>query len=648
MYKNKRHDGAGMEDIMGKEDYLKAYKAGKKDYQTRMLKGEKPTLLVLDDFMPEKGSYHEVPLGMVQVPIAQILGTKTVGRSSSFAGNFMPILREDTEFAMKWMNLSESQKDEGIRDPIKVYEYMNKFYVEEGNKRVSVMKYFGAVSIPGNVTRIVPKRSEEKENKIYYEFMEFYQAAPINYIWFSREGSFADLQETVGKAPGEVWTEDELLKFSALYTRFSSEYEAKGGNRLKITVGDAFLAFISLHGYDAVDQKTTNELRALIAKSWEEFELLQEEGDIELKMKPSHEKKPLLSMLIPLSSPRVKAAFIYEKTPGTSAWTYAHELGRLYLEQTFPDELNTVCYENGTEENVDSLIQDAIDEGCNLIFTTTPPFVQASVKAAIANPDVRILNCSLNTSHRYIRTYYSRMHEAKFLMGAIAGAMAENNKLAYVADYPIFGSIANINAFALGAKMINPRAKVYLEWSTKKEVDIEEKIREINPACISGRDMVIPEEGTRFFGIYHVDGDRPRNLAMPLYHWGKFYEQLLRTIVDGTWKYDDDSSSTKAINYWWGMSAGVIDVACSRQLPIGTRRLVELLKGTISSEKFNPFSGVLYSQTGLVQEDPERSLLPEEIMTMDWLAENVIGSIPEKEELKSQAEPVIKQQGVKN
>ena len=142
MYKNKRHDGAGMEDIMGKEDYRKALKAGKRDYQARLLRGEKPTLLVLDDFMPEKGSYHEVPLGMVQVPIAQILGTKTVGRSSSFAGNFMPILREDTEFAMKWMNLSESQKDEGIRDPIKVYEYMNKFYVEEGNKRVSVMKYF--------------------------------------------------------------------------------------------------------------------------------------------------------------------------------------------------------------------------------------------------------------------------------------------------------------------------------------------------------------------------------------------------------------------------------------------------------------------------------------------------------------------------
>ena len=634
---------------MAKDDYLKAYKAGKKDYQARMLRGEKPTLQVLDDFMPEKGSYHEVSLGLVQVPIAQIMGTKTVGRSSSFAGNFMPILREDTEFASKWINLSESQKDEGIRDPVKVYEYMNKFYVEEGNKGVSVMKFFEAVSIPGNVTRIVPKRTEEKENKIYYEFMDFYQAAPINYIWFTQEGSFAKLQETVGKAPGEVWTEDELLKFSALYTRFTNEYEAKGGGKLKITTGDAFLAFIALHGYDEVDEKTTNELRDLVGKSWEEFELLQEEEDIELKMKPSNEKKskPLLSMLLPLSSHKLKAAFIYEKTPGTSAWTYAHELGRLYVEQIFSDELVTMSYENGTEENVDVLIQKAIESGCKLIFTTTPPFVQASVKAAIANPEVRILNCSLNTSHRYIRTYYSRMHEAKFLMGAIAGAMAENNKLMYIADYPIFGSIANINAFALGAKMINPRAKVYLEWSTRKEIDLDEKIKETGSSCISGRDMVIPEEASRFFGIYHMDGDHPRNLAMPLYHWGKFYEQLLRAILDGNWKNDDDAPSTKAINYWWGMSAGVIDVACSRQLPIGTRRLVELLKATISSERFNPFSGVLYSQEGVVQEDPERSMLPEEIMTMDWLAENVVGSIPTKEELTEKAEPVIKQQGVK-
>lgn len=631
---------------MGREDYSKAFKLGKKDYQARMLKGEKPTLQVLDDIMPEKGAYYELPLGLVQIPTDQIAGTKTIGRSSSFSGNFMPILKENTEFASKWSTLSTSHVQEGIRDPITAYEYMNKFYILEGNKRVSVMKYFGAVSIPGNVIRIVPKRTEEKENKIYYEFMDFYQSAPINYIWFSQEGSFQKLQKAVGKEPGEVWSHEDLLNFSALYTRFTAEYKAKGGDKLQITPGDAFLAFITLYGYEATETKTTNELKELITKSWEEFKLLQEDQDIDLKMEPSQEKKPILSILLPLSLSKLKIAFIYEKTPGTSAWTYAHELGRLYLEQTFPEELQTVFYENGTPDNVDALIEYAIADGCNLIFTTTPAFVQASVKAAIANPDVRIMNCSLNTSHRYIRTYYSRMHEAKFMMGAIAGAMAENNRLTYIADYPIYGSIANINAFALGAKMINPRAKVYLEWSTMKEVDIDEKIRETQSSCISGRDMVIPEEASRFFGIYHMDGDYPRNLAMPLYHWGKFYEQLIRTITDGTWKYDDAPTTTKAINYWWGMSAGVIDVVCSNHLPIGTKRLVELLKNAISSESFNPFSGILYSQTGTVTDDPEGKLSPEEIMTMDWLAENVIGSIPKKEELKEQAVPVIDQQGV--
>lgn len=631
---------------MAREDYIKAYKAGKKDYQSRMMRGEKPTLQVLDDIMPEPGTYHEVPLGLVQIPVDRIVGTKTVGRSSSFAGNFMPILRDDTEFASKWSKLSTSQTEEGIRDPIKAYEYMNYFYVEEGNKRVSVMKFFGAVSIPGNVIRIVPRRTEEKENKIYYEFMDFYQAAPINYIWFSQEGSFLKLQEAVGKKPGEKWTEEELLKFSALYTRFTAGYEDEGGDRLKITTGDAFLAFITLHGYDAVEEKTTNELNELIVNSWEEFELLQEDEDIELKMKPTQEKKPMLSMLFPVSSPKQKVAFIYEKTPGTSAWTYAHELGRLYLEQTFPDEVSTLCYENGTAGNVDMLIEESIKEGCNLIFTTTPSFVQASVKAAIAHPRVRIMNCSLNTSHRYIRTYYARMHEAKFLMGAIAGAMAENDRLAYIADYPIYGTIANINAFALGAKMINPRVKVHLEWYSRKDVDIEERVREIGASCISGRDMVIPEDDFRFFGIYHMEDGHPRNLAMPLCHWGKFYEQLIQTIMDGTWKYDDSSSTTKAINYWWGMSAGVIDVVCSRYLPIGTKRLIELLKSTISSDVFNPFSGVLYSQEGVVQDKPNQSMLPEEIMTMDWLAENVVGSIPKKEELTETAAPVIKQQGV--
>ena len=95
------------------------------------------------------------------------------------------------------------------------------------------------------------------------------------------------------------------------------------------------------------------------------------------------------------------------------------------------------------------------------------------------------------------------------------------------------------------------------------------------------------------------------------------------------------------------MSSGVVDVICSQSLPNGTKKLVGLLKDTISRGEFNPFSGVLYSQSGIVQSDPNSSLSPEQIVTMDWLLDNVIGSIPKEEELQEQARSVISQQGVK-
>ena len=231
-------------------------------------------------------------------------------------------------------------------------------------------------------------------------------------------------------------------------------------------------------------------------------------------------------------------------------------------------------------------------------------------------------------------------------MGAIAGAMAENDRLAYIADYPIYGEIANINAFALGAKMINPRTKVYLEWTTRKSYNAYDRIRDIWVDCVSGKDMVIPEESSRYFGLYHLDGENPRNLAMPLWHWGKFYEQMIRRIMDGTWKYDDKSSSMKAINYWWGMSSGVVDIICSQNLPKETKKLVKLLKHAISSGQFEPFSGILYSQTGQVQGESWKTLSAEEIIKMNWLADNVIGSIPGVDELIEGALPVVGEQGV--
>lgn len=151
---------------------------------------------------------------------------------------------------------------------------------------------------------------------------------------------------------------------------------------------------------------------------------------------------------------------------------------------------------------MENAIELAIASGCSLIFTTAIQMVNQSVRSAIRHPEVKIYNCSIKMSYFSICTYYARMYESKFLLGAIAAALSRTDRLGYVADYPIYGNVANINAFALGARMINPYVKVYLEWSRTKNQDPRERLKQEGVFFISDDDMITPERASREYGLY--------------------------------------------------------------------------------------------------------------------------------------------------
>ena len=117
---------------------------------------------------------------------------------------------------------------------------------------------------------------------------------------------------------------------------------------------------------------SVEEINELVKKAWEEFVLLQynDEEKVELKMTPTEDKPSLFEKWLPLGGNKepshLKVGFIYAKTPHSSAWTYSHELGRRHLEQTFPNEVTTVSYENVTEKNIASAMEEAIHAGCNI------------------------------------------------------------------------------------------------------------------------------------------------------------------------------------------------------------------------------------------------------------------------------------------
>lgn len=644
---------------MPQAHYNLALKAGKKTIQANEAAGLPTSLPSLDDILENESVRAEVPLGLIDIPTELIAGTRTKARASSFAPDFMPVLEDGSEFSMKWKSLCSAHLQEGIRDPVIAYEYLNKYYILEGNKRVSVLKFFNAASVPGYVTRIIPAWQDTEQIRLYYEFLDFYDATNIYFILFSREGSYRKLCSLTDQPFHKRWSFEDRIDLRSCYIRFEEAFRVVNDNRLSCTPGDAMLTYLFLFGYDQLKQETPDQIQSNLKKVWEEIDLNlnedREDSRVALKMDPTPDhRKNIITNLFTSTSKAAKAdsriAFIHSKTAETSSWTYGHELGRMYIQDIFHGQIETTSYDNNTgSEDALASIEQAISEGNTIIFTTSPQFLSASITAAVNHPEVKILNCSLNASHKYIRTYYARMFEAKLLSGILAGIMTDTNKIGYIADYPIAGMLSNINAFSIGAKMVNPDAKIYLEWSTLKKnqgVDLTAKLSDLGANYISHHDMIVPRRASRRFGLYRVTGEKPVNLAFPIWDWGKYYERIIYSIWHGTWNTEEKSDSNKAVTYWWGMSAGVIDIVCSEAVPQESRMLLSALKNALIHYDLNPFSGVLRSQEGILSQDPENHLTAKEIIYMDWLADNVIGSIPDWRDLIESAQPFVRQEGI--
>ena len=634
--------------------YREALKKGQKEKKNCINEGKNPYLPSLDEIVTSDKIITEVNLGVMQVPTEWIVGTKTASRANAFAANFMPLLAENSEFGVKWESLCQSHVEEGIRDSIKAYEYKNRYYVQEGNKRVSVLKFFDAVTVSTEVIRLLPVKDGSKEVEAYYEMIEFIKNSGINFLEFSEPGCFKQIQKFMGKAPDEVWTEEERSLFKTAFYNLKKAFRELNGESVNVTVSDAMLTYLKIFGYQDLMSKSNEQIKKSLLKIWEEVCLLEEKENIDLKEVPQNigEKRPqrFLKKLFGDSGERKqKVAFIYDKNPVTSGWNYGHELGRLYIQKVFDGTVITRAYDDAMDKNPEEVLLGAIEEGYKIIFTTSAKLLPASLAIAVEHPEVTIFNCSLNKPHRSISTYYARMYEVKFLIGIIAGIMAAEDKVGYLCDYPIYGQIAGVNAFALGVQMVNPRAKVYLDWSCIDGPQAaEQRLLDKGVCIISSQDLKKADmEERAAFGLYEYKGGKKEHLAMPLWNWGVYYEKLIRSIIDKSFQTEHDSSR-KALNYYWGMSAGVVELICSKRVPESVKKLAFTLQDAICDGSFQPFKGKMCTQNGEILEGAEGSFSLQQIIDIDWLLENIQGEIPELEALSEEGKETVKSAGAPN
>ena len=634
-----------MSRYVATEEFIQALKLGQKEYKEASAAGKQLHPLVLDELLSDDIAESVIDVGLVDIPAERIVGVKASGRVTAFSATFRPLLDLKTEFGAKWVSLCEAHLGEtGITDPIQCYEYLGNFYVQEGNKRVSVLRHFDAPQIPAYVKRVLPIKTDDPRNQAYYEFLEFYKDTKLYQLQFRRPGDYGKLLKYLGKAKGEPWTEEERRTFRSYYHYFTEAFAAVGKDA-DVIPEEALLLWLEIYPYRNLASFSTRELKNSIATLWEDMVTNTKEESVKFQtIAEENEKNRLISRVIS-SWDQLNIAFVHQQTPDDSAWVLDHEMGKKHIEEVFGEKIKVRSYYGvSTPEQAEFIIQQAVEDGAQVVFTTAPTLRKETLKVAVKYSKVRFLNCSVEQPYSSIRSYYGRFYEAQFIAGAIAGAMACNDRIGYIASFPVFGELASINAFALGAQMTNPRAQIELKWACVEGFPqtelLADGIRIVSTQNASSELNACSTNGTYLIN----DTGEMIPLGTHIWNWGEFYEYAIKEILSGGMK--KEKNSHMALNYWLGLDSGVIGMDISARLPQGVRQMANLLYVAVKRGYIDPFGRKIVAQDGSIKNDGTILFSPEQILRMDWLCENVIGRIPVPGEILPECYKVMQEIGI--
>jgi basic membrane protein A and related proteins len=327
----------------------------------------------------------------------------------------------------------------------------------------------------------------------------------------------------------------------------------------------------------------------------------------------------------------LKVAFVYVGPIGDAGWTWAHDQGRLYLEQNL-EGVETTFLESVPEgAEAQRVFEDLAEEGYDLIFGTSFGYMDPMLAAAANYPDTVFEHATGFLTADNMGNYFGAAEEARYLSGLAAGAATETDLIGYVAAFPIPEVLRGINAFTIGVREMNPEARVQVIWtSTWFGPDLERQAAEA--ALDAGADVIAmhqdspapgqaaEDRGAKWVG-YNSDMSQfapSAWLTAAVWDWGPFYLQRAREVLDGTWVSQ---------SYYGNMADGMVDLApFGASVPQDVRDLIEARKQEIIAGTFHVFRGPLLDQAGnIIYADGEIPTLGQ-LLSTDYFVEGVIGS----------------------
>lgn len=333
----------------------------------------------------------------------------------------------------------------------------------------------------------------------------------------------------------------------------------------------------------------------------------------------------------------IKVGVLYISDPAEgSGYSYTHDLGIQGMQENLglsSDQIVRKIVDDSDAQATEASIRECIDEGCNVIFSTSWGYMETTAAMAEEYPDIYFSHGTGYMSNgKNFNNYFGRIYQARYLSGIVAGMNTKSNLIGYVAAQDSSNSevTGGIDAFAIGVASVNPDAKINViitnSWyDPEKEEAASRQLLDMGCDVMAQHcDTAYPQTLAQERGVYGIGYNSDMSKETPdscltsvIWNWSAYYTSAVKSIIDGSW----DGS-----NYYGGMAEGLVGITNLASFAAeGTQEKVDEATAAILSGQSNVFDGVMTTNTGETI-GQEGSTLDDATITggINWYYHNVV------------------------
>jgi len=282
--------------------------------------------------------------------------------------------------------------------------------------------------------------------------------------------------------------------------------------------------------------------------------------------------------------------------------------------------------------DAERVMENMIKRGAKLIIPASFGYLDPALRVAQRYPEVKFVHPGGYKRAANLTTYWASTPEAFYLMGMAAGKVTKTNKIGYVVALPISFFLANVNAFELGARSVNPAVETRVVF-TGTFLDPAKEATAAAALLDQGADVLgaivdspitvvqtAEKRGAYSVGYHYIGAQKfaPKGWISGIaFTWGNLYTRFARQVMDGTWKSENILGSLSDDYFTLAPFGPAVSAEAVT--------LVNARKQDFIAGRAHPFRGPLKDNTGVERVKAGEVFPLTDLGKMNWLVEGVIG-----------------------